>query len=266
MAKKTTKQSRKELLKSDDAFIQAANTGAEWITENRTLVVGAVVAIVLAVTVSIVAQSFSSSAAADRADALAAAIAVYDAELVPEADADPDADPPTFANEEARREAARAAFEPLVEEPGVGLLAQFYVADLAEAAGESQTALERFDALLAQLSPSHDFYFLAIERAAYAHERAGDLDGAMEIWGRLTAGNTFYRDRAAFQRARLTEAKGEQKKAAELYASLENEFPDSAVVDEARKRLTLLEEAGVTPPAAPEGEPQDTSDGESDTP
>lgn len=273
MAKKTAKQSRKELLKSDDAFIQAANTGAEWITENRTWVIGAVGAIVLVVTGGIVAQTMMASAASEQADALAAALAVYNAELVPEAEANPDGDPPTFATEDARREAARAAFEKLVGDSGAGLLAQFYAADLAEAAGETDAAMAQFDALLEKLSPTHDLYFLAIERAAYAHERTGDLDGAMAIWGRLTTGNAFYRDRAAFQRARLLEAKGEKQKAAELYASMENEFPESAMVDSARKRLALLEEQGIAPPEAPEAPddapgdvPGDDSEGEAESP
>ncbi|MEO0815435.1 MAG: hypothetical protein AAFY60_21430, partial [Myxococcota bacterium] len=195
----------------------------------------------------------------------AEAMAIYDAELVPEADADPSAEPPTFGSEEARRTAARGAFEPLKGDSGTGLLAQFYAADLAEQDGDLDAAVKGFDALLAKLDPSHNMYFLAIERAAYAHERNGDLEGAVKTWARITNGEAFYRDRAAYQVARLTESQGEAKKAADLYAALEREFPESSMVASAKNRLALLKEQGVTP-APVEVEPSEPADAPAEEP
>lgn len=245
MAKK--KQSRKELLREDDAFIQAANTGAEWFTENRTLVVGGILAIAVVVVAGVVTMGTLSASAAAAADDLAGAMAVYQGALVAESEADPAGDPPTFADESARDAAALEAFAPLRGDAGPGLLATFYHASLSQKTGDLETAVAEFDSLLKNLSPKHNLYFLAIERGAYAREASGDIDGAMEMWGRINGTQAFYADRAAFHRARLTEAKGDKQAAADLFAKLEAAFPESGVLESAKNRLARLEEAGVTP-------------------
>ncbi|MEO1483515.1 MAG: hypothetical protein AAFU77_15515 [Myxococcota bacterium] len=245
MAKK--KQSRKELLREDDAFIQAANTGAEWFNDNRTLVIGAVIAVVVVVTGAVVATSSLASSAAAAADDLAGAMAVYQGALVSEDEADPAGDPPTFATEDARDSAAREAFAPLRGKSGPGLLATFYHASLSQKAGDVDAAATEFDSLLKNLKPNDNLYFLALERAAYAREASGNIDGALELWGRINGTQAFYADRAAYHRARLTEAKGQKQEAADLYAKLEAAFPESGMLESARNRLALLEEEGVKP-------------------
>lgn len=244
---KKTKQSRKELLREDDAFIQAANSGVDWFVKNRAIVIGAVVAIGLLVLSGLVVSRALNKSAARDSDALAEAQIVSRAELVAEEDAKPDGDPPTFASEDQRRTAAISAFAPLRDGTGPGLLASFYHASLVQRSGDAVAAGLEFDALLKTLSPDHGLYFLAVQRAAYAHEAQGDLDGALNIWGRIVGKDAFYADRAAFHRARLTAALDDKAQAAELFAKFESTFPESGWVEIANSRLALLREEGFSP-------------------
>lgn len=246
MAKQTKKQSRKELLKEEDAFIEAANKSVDWATENRGLVVGGLLAMFVIIAAALGASTMLHAKAADTSMALAEALEVYNAELVSEGEAKPDGDPPTFATEKARAEASLEAFAPLRSMDGIGAMASFYHADLQEQLNNDEAARTEFDALLAAIPASDPVYFLAVERKAFAQERSGDIDGALETWAKLAGGNAFYADRAAFNRARLLEKQGDTEQARELYEAFLDSYPESTLAEDVRIRSAALAEGSAS--------------------
>jgi tetratricopeptide (TPR) repeat protein len=87
--------------------------------------------------------------------------------------------------------------------------------------------------------------FLAHEGLGYAYEGKGDLDQALAAFGQLegdaSAFQGFYRDRALYQKARITERKGDKPGAAKLYQQVLDKVPDTLLHDEISDRLAVLE-------------------------
>ena len=82
---KKKKISRKELLRQDDAFIQAANQSAEWFKENQTTITAATVAVIVGILATwggiLYAEEQNRAASAQ----LMEAFAIYDAAVVDDA-------------------------------------------------------------------------------------------------------------------------------------------------------------------------------------
>ncbi len=247
------KISRKELLKKEDAFIAAAGQGAVWVAANRrqVLVGAALVIAVIVGTWAVVETMHSRNQSASLE--FQRGLELLGGQVLPEGSetpADPTADPPTFASEKEQREAARAQFEKAVDiagSKGVGALARFFVADLAERLGDAQAAEQGFVALTESLAPSESLYFLAVERAAYLREARGDQAGAQKLLDQLVRREGgFYRDFAIFHQARLWAASGEVDRARKALERVGEEFPTSPVAEVAKDRL-----AALPAPAAP---------------
>ncbi|MEZ4273498.1 MAG: tetratricopeptide repeat protein [Myxococcota bacterium] len=255
------KKSRKELLKQDDAFIQAANQSAVWFHENRRLMVAmAIVGFVLiagiwgGVEYMRVRDTRASDLFNDAMETMEAQIVAGSEE--PDAPkADPSADPPTFSDEAARNKAALAGFEKVIDEggrSGVTQLARFYVSDLHQRLGELDKARTGFASLVDTLSSKDSLYFLAVERTAYLFEQAKNYDDAIGVLQRLVKDGDkdayFFADYAWFHQARLYQAKGDDVRAKALLEKVAADFPDSGVTAAVKERLALLE--GVSANAA----------------
>lgn len=111
-------------------------------------------------------------------------------------------------------------------------------------AGRYDEAIAAFDAAIAaKLDPR--LRFLANEGKGYAYEGKGDFDKAAAAFAALDEDakrfQGFYRDRAVYQKARMTERKGDQAGAVKLYKEVLDKMPDSLLHDEITDRLAVLE-------------------------
>lgn len=111
-------------------------------------------------------------------------------------------------------------------------------------AGRFDDAIAAFDAAESAKLDAR-FRFLADEGKGYAYEGKGDLDKAATSFAALDGDakefGGFYRDRAIYQKARLTERKGDAAGAVKLYKDVLEKMPDSLLHDEITDRLAVLE-------------------------
>ncbi|MBI5510111.1 MAG: tetratricopeptide repeat protein [Deltaproteobacteria bacterium] len=261
--------SRKELLKPEDAFLVAAAQSAKWLTAHRTPLVAGSIAVVAAILGTWGVVEYVRSRDRGASEMFETAMQVLDAEVLAagatEQPAPEDADNPKFATEADKRKAVRDRFQKVVDEKGgsgVADLSLFFVADANQKLGDNALALKQFTQIADRLSPTDSLFFLAVERAAYLQEAAGDKDAALKSLGRLanTEGG-FYRDYATFHQARLYLAKGDVDRARNLFEHIEKTFPESSVAEKARDRLAELGPAkpadtgaAATPAAKPEAD------------
>ena len=248
------KVSRKELLKQEDAFLEAANQGAEWFKENRALVNGAAVAVVLGILGTWGGLTYFEDRDRSGSEKLKSAFEIYDAQVVEEASsltANPSGTPPTYSTTNDKWRAAKDAFEGLEATGSQGLktVARFYQADLREKLGDRKGALVAFQALVGNTSAEDAFYFLAVERLAYLQEYQGKVPDAIATYQKLESRTAFYADYATYHRARLHMSQGEDEAARTLLEGLEADFPTSSILEGARERLSSLGVSGV--PADP---------------
>ena len=241
MAKKK-KVSRKELLREDDAFIQAASSSAEWLKENRAAVMAAGIATVVAILGIWIGLLYVEDRDLEASQNLAAALAVFDGEVVEEG-ADPSATPPTFASEKAKWAAAKTAFEELATSSGkLSPIGVFYLADIAEKSGDLVAAQEGFAEAIEVLAPGDTLYFLAVERLAYLQERSGKSADALATLEKIKSKDGFYSDYTSFHRARIHLANGEKDKARTILERVQSDFPESSLKDDIKERLAVLVE------------------------
>ncbi len=258
--KESGKQSRKDLLKRDDAFISAAENTAQWANTNRKPLTLGAVAVLVAAVVGVVINGVMESGRAKDAQSLAAATKIMSAETLPPGSTDtanPTGDKPTYANEHDRDAAARDAFKKVADTSSgkQGQLARFMVADLTAKIGEKEQAEKDLDKLLGEMSPSDSLYFLAVERDAYLKEARGDLAGAMHTYERLK-GDAFYADRAGVQEARLALAQGDKTKARTILEKVKADYSKSPASTQASD---MLAEMGELPTTAPTPGPNSDS-------
>lgn len=110
--------------------------------------------------------------------------------------------------------------------------------------GRYDDAIAAYDgALGAKLGPR--LRFLADEGKGYAYEGKGDLgkaEAAFAVLGDDAKGfGGFYQDRAVYQKARMTQLKGDKMAAVKLYEQVMDKMPGSLLHDEIVDRLAVLE-------------------------
>ncbi len=111
-------------------------------------------------------------------------------------------------------------------------------------AGRYDDAIAAYDAAIGgKLDPR--LRFLANEGKGYAYEAKGDFDKAAAAFAALDEDakrfQGFYRDRAVYQKARMTERKGDAAGAVKLYKEVLDKMPDSLLHDKITDRLAVLE-------------------------
>jgi len=170
MAKKkqTRKQSRKELLKEEDAFIDAANQSIEWVDKNKNLVIVLTIGLATAVALGWGGMEVMALEKSESSGALEAAMSILSAEVALDAsEAAPDATPPVFGTDAARLTASRVALEGVVASgSSVADIARFYAAGTQVKLGDTDAALASFTGLVDSLNSQSSLYFLAVERLA----------------------------------------------------------------------------------------------------
>lgn len=253
------KKSRKELVKEEDAFINAAGQSAEWMHDNKRAVTSLGVAFVLVVSGVIGFTEWRRHANAAGSTLFARAEILLDAEVIEPAmgapsssedgaaeasQADPEATPPTFPSVEARDQAALSTFQEVLDtnaDSGLKNMAGLYIGRLQEKSGASEAAEATFARVVADVSPADELYFVAVERLAYLQENRGEADLALKTLATLQqTPDSFYNDYATFHRARLLQSKGEVDKARLLYEGIEEKHPESSLLPEVKERLVKI--------------------------
>jgi tetratricopeptide (TPR) repeat protein len=256
------KVSRKELLKREDAFVKAAGQSALWVKSHRLLMMVGGVAAVLVIAAIFIVLHVSEAQNVRASELYFAALKLKDAPIAASPEAKPEGDDaqPSFPSEVERDKAVRAAFQKVIDEAGrsgVATMARLIVADYDEKLGDSDKALAGFLALADELSPTDSLYFIAVERAAYAKENKGDVDGALAIWQRLLGSEKrFYADHALFEMARLHANRGETDKARELLARIESEYKDSLLQDDVKQLYAVVGRPAKAAGAEAQAEPE----------
>ena len=248
------KQSRKDLLKREDAFIVAAEHSALWIDKHRKPLIAIGVAILLLGAGISAALHYLHQRDSEAAALFAEGWRIVDTGTVETKKADDkdkkiaDKDaldaPPSFPSEKDKWLAARQPFADVVERAGyrgLGVMAAFMLGDLSEKLEDNVKAEATFVALHDHLEKTDPLYFLAAERAAYAREAHGDYDGAIAMLRDVRADDKyFYADHALFQEARLHLAKNQGDEARALLERIEKSFPSSSLSDEVQEKLAAL--------------------------
>ena len=243
-----TKQSRKELLKQDDAFVHTANDVASWAMQRRKPLIAGGVALLALVLVVLGVTQYMHARDRDASNGFAEGWRALNARIIKpdDAKAHEDLEPGelSFPTEKDRWTAARAAFQTAVDEAGyrgVGAMAAFFVGDLSDKLGERDKAEAVFSALRKELSASDNLYWLAAERQAYLREAAGDRDGALDALQAVASDDKrFYADAAQFHQARIYLAKGDKEKARTMLQHIDKAFPTSSLGDEVKAKLDEL--------------------------
>ena len=230
--KKTRKQTRKELLKEEDAFIDAANQSIAWVDKNKNLVIALTIGLATVIALGWGGMEVMALEKSESSSELEAAMKILNAEVaIDESTAAPDAEPPVFASDEARLKAARVALEGVVASgSSVADIARFYAVDTQLKLGDKDAAAAGLGDLIGSLNAGSSLYFLAIERLALLQESMGKSEDAIKTYEKITENRSaFYRDAATYELARIHHAQGRTDKARDLLAAAKREFPTSTL-------------------------------------
>ena len=261
MAKKKEKDLVKELKRPDqfvDFWTHTWNRVAAVMAPRRGPVVAGAVALALFIIGTLVFQKYDEGRKVDASDALVRIqkLATAELETAPsdakdappkEPKSEPKDDVPHFKTVAERQAAvlkeldgflAAHASTPLRDEALILKGSQLLDA------GRFDDAIAAFDAAIAAKLDQR-LRFLAHEGKGYAFEGKGDLDKAAaafaELEGDASSFQGFYRDRAIYQKARITEKKGDKTGAVKLYREVMEKASDTQLKDEITDRLALLE-------------------------
>lgn len=243
----------KELKRPDqfvDFWTRAWARGSEVLAARQKPVIAAIVALIVVVTGAIVFQRLDEDRKVEASDALVRIekLATSDLETAPiDATKDVRDDAPHFKTPAERQTAVLKELDAfLSKHGGTPLKDEALVMKGSQLldAGKFDDAVAAYDgALAARLDPR--LRFLAHEGKGYALEAKGDLDRAVVAFGELeqdaAAFNGFYKERATYQKARLTERKGDKAGALKLYRQVLEKSSDSLLHDEITHRLAVLE-------------------------
>jgi tetratricopeptide (TPR) repeat protein len=251
--------SKKEL-KQPDEFVSfwthVGEQAGKWATEYRRPLLIASTALATAVIGLIVLTTVSESHAKKASDELARIERIATAELRPEGSpaTNPDGSPlandgvPHFKTAKERAEATLKELDAFVASSGNPLRMQgrFERGPLLLSLGRADEAVKAYEDILKE-GPDDRLRFLAHEGLGYAQEAKGDLAAAAAAFDKLTEDAAvfkeggFYKERAAFHKARLAELRGNSDEAKKLYREVLDKNPTSSLRDEISNRLAVLE-------------------------
>lgn len=213
-----------------DRFLEAVFTAWAYARDNMAIVVGGALALIALIVLGV--RVGGTVAGAPQGD--------------PEAERALSAARMQFL--QGQPDAGAAALEQVRQRYGsspVGREASLLLANSLYEAGQFAQALTVFQEYLRK--PLHDDLTRDNARLAIAacREETGDLPGAMqayeEVWG--TAANPALRAQAAMSAARCALAQGQPDRAADLYESVAERYPDSPEAETAKFRLLELRSA-----------------------
>ncbi len=251
--------SRKEL-KQPDEFVSfwthAGERASRIATDHRrALLIGSTMALTVIVGV-VIFSNVSERRAKTASDALARVGRIATGELRPEGTpaTNPDGTPladdglPHFKTDKERAEAALKELDAFIATSGnpLRLQGRLQRGPLLLSLGRAGEAVTSYQDILDGKIDAR-LRFLAHEGLGYALEAKGDLVAAVATFDKLTEDaavfpdGSFYKDRAAFHKARIAELRGNADEAKKLYREVLDKNPTSSLRDEITNRLAVLE-------------------------
>jgi tetratricopeptide (TPR) repeat protein len=241
----------KKELKRPDEFVsfwtRFGDQASRFYAANRRPVVVGATALATLIAGSIAYSAVAERNAVRSTQALERVHKIATADLVPAGSPPKDDGVPHFATEKERVEAALKELDAFrAAEPRSDLRpeAELRRGELLLALDRSDEAIATYDGLL-HGKLDERLRFLAREGLGYAWERKGDLDKAQAQFAQLdedaAALPGFYKDRALYQKARITELKGNRDEAARLYHEVLDKNPTTSLRDDITNRLAVLE-------------------------
>ena len=251
--------SRKELRQPDE-FVSFWTHAAEFATRfaserRRALLVGTTM-LVTVIVGSIIFANVSEHHAKTASDTLARIERLATGELRPEGTpaTNPDGTPltddgiPHFKTDKERSEAALKELDAFVATSGNPLRAEGRLqrGPLLLSLGRAPEAVSAYEEILGGKIDDR-LRFLAHEGLGYAQEQKGDLPAAIAAFEKLTddaavfGATGFYKDRAAYHKARIAELRGNADEAKKLYREVLDKTPTTSLRDDITNRLAVLE-------------------------
>jgi tetratricopeptide (TPR) repeat protein len=251
--------SRKEL-KQPDEFVSFWTHAGAWasrvaVERRRALLVGTTM-LVTVIIGSIIFSNVSERRAKTASDALARIERIATGELRPEGApaTNPDGTPltddgvPHFKTDKERAEAALKELDAFVATSGNPLRTEGRLqrGPLLLSLGRTGEAVTAYEEILGGKIDDR-LRFLAHEGLGYALEAKGDLPAAAAAFEKLAddaaafGDGGFYKDRAAFHKARIADLRGNAEDAKRLYREVLDKNPTSSLRDEITNRLAVLE-------------------------
>jgi hypothetical protein len=251
--------SRKELKQPDEFVSFWTHTGERanrFASEHKRQLLVVTTMLVTAVAGFIVFSNVSERRARTASDALARIDRLASAELRPEGSpaTGPDGLPlrddgvPHFKTEKERAEATLKELDAFVATSGNPLRNEGRLrrGPLLLTLGRAPEAIKGYQEILSG-SLDDRLRFLAREGLGYAQEQSGDLPAALATFEKLADDAApfketgFYKDRAAFHKARIAELRGNAEDAKRLYREVLDKNPTTSLRDEITNRLAVLE-------------------------
>lgn len=252
----TDKITKKDL-KAPDEFVTLAGQVARWSGENYKALVSVSVACVVLVLAVFGWQWYAESNTERASKAFADAVQILDAPVTK--DGAPDVPKPegSYSSDADKYKAALYNFETVKKDYSgspTASLAIFFSGLCALKVGEGDRALQTFKEYLDREGPSGTLSAFALGLMAEAYEAKGELDRAKETYRRMTE-EPFKANRMTglYHLARIEQKTGEPMKAAELFSSLLDEFPDNPFKTEIQNRLSMLPRPEAKPAPADSG-------------
>jgi tetratricopeptide (TPR) repeat protein len=251
--------SRKDLRQPDEFvsfWTHAAERANRFAAQRKRELLVVSTMIVTAVVGSVVFATLSERKAQSASDTLARIDRLATAELRPEGSpaTNPDGTPladdgvPHFKTEKERAEATLKELDGFIAGSGNPLRAEGRLrrGPVLLTLGRAPEAVKAYEEILSGKLDDR-LRFLAHEGLGYAHEQAGDLPAAIAAFEKLEGDAAafketgFYKDRAAFHKARIAELRGNADDAKKLYREVLDKNPTTSLRDEITNRLAVLE-------------------------
>ncbi|BDG07589.1 tetratricopeptide repeat protein [Anaeromyxobacter paludicola] len=237
---KTEVITRKEM-KGPDKFQVAAGEAAGWARSHEKQIVAGVVGALVVVGVILGIGQYLHGRELKAGALLYRALDAADGEIstVPL----PGVQKPLFKSESERQQAVLAAAEDVRKQypsSDAARTAALLAADAQLRLGKPDESIATYRAWLDAAGKGDALRFAALEGLAAAHEAKNDLDAAAKDYEQLGREVTFYKDRAALERARVLAKAGKADEAKKILATFADDFKESPLKTEAQERLARL--------------------------
>lgn len=239
MSKRLTPKEIKHDIREDE-FRSFVSRAADKLQENPSLVVGAIAGILAVILIGVGVTTYLEAREEKANDLLTEALEIYRAPII-EADAKPD-DPKerSFANEEERQARAKEALAKVGAGPA-SEVAELYLAEIALAEGDTETARKTWEKFLANnedhiLSLSVRLNLIQLDR-----DNGQEAEVAELLERELASSKkSMPEDVILYELAVTREALEQTDEAVELYQRILDEYPESPYTSKARQMTTSL--------------------------
>ena len=237
MSKRLTRKEIKEQVRHDDLQDAVVST-YDIVRENRGVIITAAVALVV-IAVGVAAYlAHVESRNTESSQQLAAAIKIVEAPIQEEGARPDDPEAPSFASAETRRAAARQALEEVGGGPA-GEVAQLYLADIALAEGDSESARKIWQSFL----EDNEDHLLTVAVRRNLIELDRQEGKAQEVADRLlqeldAPRKTLPEDLLLYELAQTLEALERDDEAREYYQRILDDHPTSPFSSPASQKVS----------------------------